>query len=279
MQLAIGIRKKLEKVFNKNQADILTEVITDAYSDLVKTSDFNELKGIVKELAQAQKRTEIKVEELAQAQKRTEIRVEELAEAQKETQKEIVRLDRTVQQLAEAQKRTEIKVEELAQAQKRTEIKVQELAQAQKKTEEELHDLVKEHKKTRTQLGGLSSAVGYRLEDEAFKALPELLKRDYELIVQGKLKRKYITDNKGRKIEVNIIGEGIKNSKKVTIIGESKSQLSKNDVNEFIKKKLKRLDGIYKEIFPVLVTYMISEHDAEEYARKKGIALYYSYDF
>jgi len=24
---------------------------------------------------------------------------------------------------------------------------------------------------------------------------------------------------------------------------------------------------------------MISEHDAEEYARKKGIALYYSYDF
>ena len=237
MQLAIGIRKKLEKVFNKNQADILTEVITDAYSDLVKTSDFNELKGIVKELA----------------------------EAQKETQKEIGRLDKTVQQLAEAQKRTEIKVEELAEA--------------QKKTEEELHDLVKEHKKTRTQLGGLSSAVGYRLEDEAFKALPKLLKRDYELIVQGKLKRKYITDNKGKKIEINIIGEGIKNSKKVTIIGESKSQLSKNDVNEFIKKKLKRLDGIYKEIFPVLVTYMISEHDAEEYARKKGIALYYSYDF
>ncbi len=33
------------------------------------------------------------------------------------------------------------------------------------------------------------------------------------------------------------------------------------------------------EIFPVLVTHMISEADAEEFAKEKGIALYYSYDF
>ncbi|MCX7965952.1 MAG: hypothetical protein N2596_04945, partial [Syntrophorhabdaceae bacterium] len=59
----------------------------------------------------------------------------------------------------------------------------------------------------------------------------------------------------------------------------SKSQLSKNDVDDFINRKLKLFKGVYEHIFPVIVTYMISEPDAEEYAREKGIALFYSYDF
>ena len=93
-------RRKLESVFDKKRATVLSEVITDAYRDLVKTSDFNELKDIVRDLG-------IKVGDLAEAQKRTELRVEELAGAQKEfagAQKE----------LAEAQKRTEVSVATLA---------------------------------------------------------------------------------------------------------------------------------------------------------------------
>ena len=286
METAINLKKKLEQAFNPSQADVLAEVITEAYSDLVKTSDFNELKGIVKELAEAQKelaeaqkesqkeigRLDRTMQELAEAQKRTEARVEELAEAQKRT-------EARVEELAEAQKRTEARVEELAEAQKKTEIKVEELAESQKRTERELRELIGEHKKTREQLGGLSATVGYRLEDEAFKALPGLLKRDFGLIIEGKLKRKLIVDDRGKEIEVNIIGEATKNGKKVTIIGESKSQLSKKGVNEFIRKKVRRLEGRFKEIFPVLVTYMITESDVEEYAKNKGIALYYSYDF
>ncbi len=90
------ITRKLEAVFNPHQAIVLAEVVTDAYDDLVKTSDFSELKAIVRELAEAQKRTEGRigrlettVAELAEAQKRTESRVEELAEVQKETQYQI----------------------------------------------------------------------------------------------------------------------------------------------------------------------------------------------
>ena len=244
MQAAIVVERKLKKVFEKHQATVLAEVITDAYSELVKTSDFNELKGIVKQLAEAQNRTEARVEQLVEAQNRTEARVEQLAEAQN-----------------------------------RTEARVEQLAEAQNRTEKELRELVGEHKKTRTQLGGLSATVGYRLEDEAFKALPQLLKRDFGVIVQGRLKRQYVKDNKGEEIEVNIVGEAVRDSRKVVIVGESKSQLSKNDVNRFIKKKLKRLEGLFKEIFPVLVTYMISEPDVERYVKDKGIALYYSYDF
>lgn len=204
---------------------------------LVKTSDFNELKGVVKELAEAQKRTEIKVEELA--------------EAQKESEKKLTKVEAAVEKLAEAQKRTET----------------------------ELYKLVKEHQKTREQVGGLSMTIGYTIENEAYKALPSLLKRDYGLVIRGRLKRQYIKDNKGRYIEINIIGEASRNGKGVTIVGEGKSQLSKNGVNEFIRKKLERVEGVYKEIFPILITHMISEPDVEEYAKKKGIALYYSYDF
>ncbi|MCS6907608.1 MAG: hypothetical protein RML93_06985, partial [Anaerolineales bacterium] len=47
------------------------------------------------------------VRELAEAQKRTEQRVEELAEAQKRSEERLTRLEQVVAELAEAQKRTE----------------------------------------------------------------------------------------------------------------------------------------------------------------------------
>ncbi len=131
---SVTVRQRLETVFNKRQAEVLAEVIDFSYNDLVKVSDFSELKGIVRELAEAQKRTEARVEELAEAQKRTEARVEELAEAQKRT-------EARVEELAEAQKRTEARVEELAEAQKRTEARVEELAEAQKRTEIRVEEL------------------------------------------------------------------------------------------------------------------------------------------
>jgi hypothetical protein len=60
-----SLTHRFEKVFERRQASVLAEAITDAYSDLVKTSDFNELKAIVKELAEAQ-------QDLVEAQRRTE---------------------------------------------------------------------------------------------------------------------------------------------------------------------------------------------------------------
>jgi len=63
--------------------------------------DFSELKGITKDLAQAQQRTELRVKELAQAQQRTELRVEELAQAQQRTERELRMLARQVGGLSE----------------------------------------------------------------------------------------------------------------------------------------------------------------------------------
>ncbi|HQH43241.1 MAG TPA: hypothetical protein PLJ17_05580, partial [Syntrophorhabdaceae bacterium] len=207
-------------------------------------------------------------------------------EAQKKSEERLTRVEIALDELAQAQKRTEQRVEELAEAQKkseerltRVEIALDKLAQAQKRTEEALTTLTKEHSITRKLVGDLSNTVGYRLEDEAFKALPRLFAENYGIDVKDRLKRTYLKDKRGRDIEVNIFGKGIKGNNTVTIIGESKSQLSKNDVDRFIDRKLRLFKDLFEDIFPVLVTYMISEPDVEDYAKDKGIALFYSYDF
>jgi multidrug efflux pump subunit AcrA (membrane-fusion protein) len=55
-------------------------------------AEFAQLRQIVQELAEAQRRTEQRVEELAEAQRRTEQRVEELAEAQRRTEQRVEEL-------------------------------------------------------------------------------------------------------------------------------------------------------------------------------------------
>lgn len=100
------IYEDLKKTFNDDSAKNLTGVITQIYEDVANTVtkvEFKELRDIVSELAEAQKRTEdrldkltITVSELVEAQKRTEAKVSELAEAQKETEKEIRNLAKQV---------------------------------------------------------------------------------------------------------------------------------------------------------------------------------------
>ncbi len=94
------MREQLLEGFPEQQADLMARVFVSAHDELVTKAEFNELTAVVRELAEAQQRTELRVEELAEAQQRTEFRVEELAEAQRE--------------LAAAQKQTEWAVRDLA---------------------------------------------------------------------------------------------------------------------------------------------------------------------
>ena len=189
------------------------------------------------------------------------------------TKKEFNELKEIVKELAEAQKQAEIRLTRLEKV-------VEELAQAQKRTVEELQKLIKEHAKTREQLGGLSITVGYVLENEAMKALPTLLEQEFGLKAKGRFVRKFVKDKEGRPIEVNIIGEAVKNSKKIVIIGQSKLRLSKGDILEFLRDKIIPFEEIFEEIFPILITHMITQPDVEEYAYKNGIKrVYYSYEF
>ncbi len=312
------VYSELQQTLDDPAARKLAEILGNIYEELVNTvtrEDFADLKGAVKELAEAQGRTDSRVEvlnetlvesqkrtdqrfealneTLAESQKRTDQRFEEMAEAQRQTDQSLKELaeaqkqtEQAVKGLVESQKQTDQSLQELREAQKQTEQTVKELGESQKslaiaqeKTEASLKRLATEHTKTRQQVGGLSMTVGYRLEDEAFKALPGLLQRDFGISVEERLIRRYVTDNTGMTIEVNIFGKGSRDGDPLTIVGEAKSQLSKKDVDRYIKTRLKKLDGMVPNPFPILVTYMISSPDVEAYARDKGIAIYYSYDF
>lgn len=98
----LKIYEELKEVVEEKVALKIAHVITEAvafYEKMVTKEEFNELKAVLKELAEAQKRTEAKVEELAEAQKRTEARVEELAEAQKKTEVAILEFTKGLKNL------------------------------------------------------------------------------------------------------------------------------------------------------------------------------------
>jgi len=157
---------------------------------------------------------------------------------------------------------------------------IEALTKGQKELIESHNRLVSEHRETRRQLGGLAQAWGYTLENESYKALPGILEKNHGVKLKERLKRGFLTVTKGQKIEVNIIGRGQVGEKEVLIIGECKSQLSKNDIDNFISRKLERIKEVVDvEIFPIVVTHMTSLDDVEDYARQKGLLVYYSYDF
>ncbi len=244
------IQQKLSRAFTLEQSTILSEVIHEKFDELVKTSDFRELKEIVAEVAKQQKETSAEVKSLS-------VEMKILAKQQQETSAEVKSLSAEMKELAEQQKKTWAAVEILALG---------------------LTEVRKDIAQIRKEVGGLATTVGYRLEDEAYKGLPALLLRDFNMQVSGRLKRGYLTDIEGNSIEVNIIGKAKQQDENVLIIGEAKSQLSKKFVDEFLRKKLNRLPKTEKT-FPILVTYMITAPDIEEYVKTKGIQLYYSYDF
>lgn len=188
-------------------------------------------------------------------------------------------LRKEIQEVREELKEIRGVIKELSEAQKKTEQRVEELARAQKKTEEEMASLsrevkklVVEHRKTREQLGGLTHAFGYVLEDRAIKSFPKLLKKNYNIEVIGKLKREYLVID-GEYIEVNIYGKVKRDRKEYILIGEAKSKVSKKIIDNFVKK----CDKISKESIRVIVSYIFPP-DIKKYAESKNIILIPSYE-
>ena len=101
------MREQLLEGFPEPQADLMARVFVSAHDELVTKAELNELTAVMRDLAEAQKRTDEKVGDLAEAQKRTDNEVGSLAEAQRRT-------DEKLGDLAEAQRRTEWALKDLA---------------------------------------------------------------------------------------------------------------------------------------------------------------------
>jgi hypothetical protein len=131
------------------------------------------------------------------------------------------------------------------------------------------------------QLGGISMNIGYFLENEAYEALPPLLERDYGVRVLTPLTRDFVEDDKGNEYEVNIFGEGERDGEQLLIVGECKMQLSKQEIDRFLRRKIKPVQRIFsgRTLFPVMVAHTITTKRVQRYAQEQGVALYLSYQF
>ncbi len=255
-----AIYSDLKDSFGDEPARKMTNVIGQIYEELsqsVRREDFNELKEVVKELAEAQRKTEVRLDSLA-------VKVEELAEAQRRTEAK-------VEELAEAQRKTEVRLDSLT-------VKVEELADAQRRTEEEVRKLAKGLMETRQMVGGLSDTVGYGLEDRAIASMPALLRHRFGIEPDTPFVRQYIDIN-GKESELNMFGTGHKGEEKWFVVGEGKAKLSRKDVDRFMKlvDRLKTAGLIGDHVLPLLVTYS-TRPAVQQYAETKGMHVIWSYE-
>jgi len=225
----------------------------------LRGTDFEELKVVVRDLAQAQQRTESRVEELAEAQKRTESRVEELAEAQKRTESR-------VEELADAQKQTQAELRELAQAQKHTDESVRELALAQKRTE----DALAEFRRTFvSQMGGMGARWGWQTEEAFRQGMRTILQE-----VGFTTERFLDYDTQGavfgypEQIELDVV---IQNGK--VIVVEIKSALDKGALYQFARKAEFYAQKTGRQITRKLVVTPYAENRAKEAGVQLGVEI------
>jgi len=305
------IYEELLQTMGDDTARVLTRTLGRVYEDLQNTvtkTEFGELKAVVAKLADAQLRTEARLDvvaqrinELAQAQLRTEARLdvltqrvdslaqrmEELAEAQRRTEARLdaltQRLDALTQrvdslaqrmeELAEAQRRTDARLDALTQRVDSLAQRMDELAQAQKKTEECLQALIGRVDKVEQRLEGLSNSVGYSLEDRAYKALPSLLEA-HGIRVTSRVIRRYFGE-----IQINIFAHAQKDGQDIAVIGECKVRPSKKEIDKFLKlADMVCRDAGFRD--RVLVFVANDYHpNVEAYLQDKGILYFWSYEF
>ncbi len=187
--------------------ELIVKVVEDKVRDIrVAREEYEKLVAAVRELAEAQGRTEERLNELAIAQKRTEERLNALAEAQRMTEERL-------NALAEAQRRTEESLKELAEAQGRTEKAIAELSRA---------------------VGALSDIIGFGLEDIARALLPSWLSERLGVKVRA-LDRAFFRTPEGL-IEINLYGEGERDGARAVVLGEVASKIRAADVRRFLRK-------------------------------------------
>lgn len=240
------IRRHLQPGFSEKQTDLLATCLYEYYQPIVHQREMAALRGVMGEVAEAQKRTETRVEELAEAQTRTEARVEELAEAQQRTEMRMEELavaqKRTevrMGELAEAQKRTESRMEELAEAEARTEARIDRLTAAQEETRAEIDELVQVTKTLvwgqddlRKQLGGIALSVGQGLEAYAMERVPTLLEQEFGFKTRSAMPE--VLGPPGASFEIDVVYRGSHAGQPVVVLTEVKTNITETEVREFL---------------------------------------------
>ena len=258
---------EMQQVFDARTAGVMLHVLDRVAAQVrqaeVTREDFRELKQIVAELAEAQRRTTEEMKKLAAAQARAEER--------------IGRLEAAVERLAEAQRRTEERMAELVQAQTRTEERLTRIEFIVEENSKAVANLVTAVDRLRKQVGGLSETVGGDIEDIAYIVLHDVLKREFDWQV-GVLEREWLTWD-GEPEEVNVFGEATDPARPgqvIWIVGEAKHNLTQKEVDRFARQVERARRHLVGEIFPVCFCYR-ARPEVQQRVRDAGIRLVFSY--
>jgi len=284
--------------------------VVDERVDAIRVTrqDFNRLNRTVgelaqaqRELAQAQARTEKRVEELAQAQARTEKRVEELAQAQMRTEEQVGRLEEgqiamqgAIRDLAQAQGRTEERLRRLEEGQialqqgqtalQQGQTALQQgqavLQQGQAAMQMALQRLAEAQARTEVTVGRLGENIGFGLEDIARLLLPPYLHKHYGIHLEGpageELQRRFFPLPDQLPLEINLYGEGQRDGRKAVVLGEAKSRIGGGVVKDFADLLVQIEPLVEGEVWRVMFGYYIHP-SAQPVAQEHQILLIASY--
>jgi hypothetical protein len=222
-------------------------------------SQFQELRGAITRLVEAQQRTEARIESLAEAQQRTEARIESLAEAQQ---------------------RTEARIESLAEAQQRTEARIESLAEAQQRTEAQIATLVEVVQKLETDVGTLKGwglEQDYRNKPYAYFhrviTRPRVLTSDeLAALVDNAVEAGVLTDAQAHEIllaDIVVRGKRGKGGPDVYLVVEVSWGVGVNDVDRAVQRAA-LLSQLGTPVIPVVAGRWVNP-DAAQFAQQSRV--------
>ena len=289
-------KRQWEQSVTRSDFDQLREIIKTLAEAQAKTEKtLQRLEATVEKLAVAQERTEQGLEALAQAQERTEQKLEALAQAQERTEQKLEALaqaqERTEQRLEElalAQQRTEQRLEELGQAHQRLEQRFEELAEAQQRTEKRFEEMLAAQARMQQAIEQLAIGLGAVREQVGglARSVAYALENEAYRHLPSFLKANYGIDVLERLVraevggrEVNFFGRVRKDGQEGHLVGESVLRL---DDRAKLAKLQETVDVVEEvvggPVIPVLVTHF-AKSELLEKAQKRGIIVIQSFEW
>jgi hypothetical protein len=140
---------------------------------------------------------------------------------------------------------------------------VRRLAEAQLKTERAVQELA-------VQVGRLSDAVGFTLEELARELGPAYLAQHYGIRVASLERRFFTVDSE--EVEVDFFGEGTRDGERVVVVGEVRSRIYGRDVEALVRRVRSLAPQLAGTPVPALFGFVIHP-SAREAADRTGVLL------
>ncbi|MEM4274239.1 MAG: hypothetical protein QW420_07785 [Candidatus Caldarchaeum sp.] len=224
----------------------------------------------------------IGLEEVLKRLDRHEQRMTELIEEQRNIRREQTKIWEEIKKLRENQEKLWEEVRALHEGQNKLWEEVRALREGQNKLfegygrlEKALEELASVQKNLARQVGALSDTIGFGIEDIARVIVPGWLLRHEGIKMADEFVRRWVVVE-GGEIEVNLYGEGFRDGEKITIIGEAKSRIYRNEVISFDRWASLVEKALGGTVYKFMCGYLVHP-SAEEEARKRRITLIASY--